>query len=148
MARLYSILLLAIMATGTAIASESEDRAKEIFNQYVSLSDKFDPAVADLYSDEAKIQNTRIYPDGETRVMTIEVKKYKALIRTAMPLAKARGDTNKYTEVNYLEKDSKVTITATRFSNLKKYSSPITLVVGAGTDGKWRILEERSQSKP
>ena len=148
MARLYTALLLAVMATCTAIASENEDRAKEIFNQYVSLSDKFDPAVADLYSDEAKIKNTRTYPNGETRVMTFEAKKYKALIRTAMPLAKARGDTNKYTEVTYLEKDSKVTITATRFSNLKKYSSPITLVVGADPEGKWRILEETSQSKP
>jgi hypothetical protein len=148
MARLYTALLLAVMATCTAIASENEDRAKEIFNRYVSLSDKFDPAVADLYSDEAKIKNTRTYPNGETRVITFEAKKYKALIRTAMPLAKARGDTNKYTEVTYLEKDSKVTITATRFSNLKKYSSPITLVVGADPEGKWRILEETSQSKP
>jgi hypothetical protein len=148
MARLYTALLIAVMATCTAIASENEDRAKEIFNQYVSLSDKFDPAVADLYSEEAKIKNTRTYPNGETRVMTFEAKKYKALIRTAMPLAKARGDTNKYTEVTYLEKDSKVTITATRFSNLKKYSSPITLVVGADPEGKWRILEETSQSKP
>lgn len=148
MTGLYTALLLAVMATCTAIASENEDRAKEIFNQYVSLSDKFDPAVADLYSDEAKIQNKRTYPNGEARVMTIEAKKYKALIRTAMPLAKARGDTNKYTDVSYLEKDSKVTITATRFSNLKKYSSPITLVVGADPEGKWRILEETSQSKP
>ena len=148
MARLYTALLLAVMATCTAIASENEDRAKEIFNRYVSLSDKFDPAVADLYSDEAKIKNTRTYPNGETRVITFEAKKYKALIRTAMPLAKARGDTNKYTEVTYLEKDSKVTITATRFSNLKKYSSPINLVVGADPEGKWRILEEASQSKP
>lgn len=148
MTRLYTALLLAVMATCTAIASENEDRAKEIFNQYVSLSDKFDPAVADLYSDEAKIQNKRTYPNGATRVMTFEAKKYKALIRTAMPLAKARGDTNKYTQVSYLEKDSKVTITATRFSNLKKYSSPITLVVGADPEGKWRILEETSQSKP
>ena len=80
--------------------------------------------------------------------MPFDAKKYKALIRIAMPLAKARSDTNKYTEVKYVEKDSKVTITATRFSNLKKYSSPFTLVVGADTDGKWRILEEITQSRP
>jgi hypothetical protein len=148
MSTLYTALLLAVMATCSAIASENEDRAKEIFNQYVSLSDKFDPAVADLYSDEAKIENTRTYPNGETRVTKFDAKKYKALIKAVMPLAKARGDTSKYTEVSYLEKDSKVTITATRFSNLKKYSSPITLVVGANPEGKWQILEETSQSKP
>ena len=148
MTQIYKLLFLAMLSTGTAIACENAERAKKIFNQYTSLAGKFDPAVADLYSNAAKIQNTRIYPDGRRRVMPFDAKKYKALIRIAMPLAKTRGDTNKYTEVKYVEKDSKVIITATRFSNLKKYSSPITLVLGADTDGKWRILEEITQSRP
>jgi hypothetical protein len=148
MTQIYTVLFLAMLATGTAIACENTKRAKKIFNQYVTLAGKFDPAVADLYSDAAKIKNTRIYPDGRRKVMSFDAKKYKALIRIAMPLAKARGDTNKYTEVKYIEKDSKVTITATRFSNLKKYSSPLTLVVGADNDGKWRTLEVISRSRP
>ena len=147
MTKIYVALFLYMLTAGAAIAGEKVKQAKKIFTQYVTLADKFDPAVTELYSNAAKIQNTRIYPDGRRRVMSLDGKKYKVLIRIGMPFSKARGDTNKYTEVNYVKKDSKVTITATRFSNLKKYSSPLTLVVGADTDGKWRILEEISQSR-
>ncbi len=148
MTKIHVVLFLSLLTAGTAIAGEKVKQAKKIFSQYVTLAEKFDPAVAELYSNTAKIQNTRIYPDGRRKVMSLDGKKYKVLIRIGMPLSKARGDTNKYTEVNYVKKDSKVTITATRYSNLKKYSSPLTLVVGADTDGKWRILQEISQSRP
>ena len=148
MTKIHIVLFLSLLTAGTAIAGEKVKQAKKIFSQYVTLAEKFDPTVAELYSNTAKIQNTRIYPDGRRKVMSLDGKKYKVLIRIGMPLSKARGDTNKYTEVNYVKKDSKVTITATRYSNLKKYSSPLTLVVGADTDGKWRILQEISQSRP
>jgi hypothetical protein len=65
-----------------------------------------------------------------------------------MPLAKLRGDTNTYSEVSYSEEGSKVRIRATRYSNLKKYSSPISLLVAHDDTGRLLIYEEISESRP
>jgi hypothetical protein len=46
--------------------------------------------VADLYADDAVIRNRRTYPTGEVREATVPAAQYKALIRQAIPLAKAR----------------------------------------------------------
>jgi len=73
---------------------------------------------------------------------------YKALIRQTLPLAKLRGDTNTYSEVSFSNEGSNVRIRATRFSNLKKYSSPISLLVAPDDTGRLLIYEELSESRP
>lgn len=113
----------------------------------MELERKFDPAVANLYSDDATIKNMRRFPDGTSRTMTLPAPKYKQLIKQSMPLAKERGDTNKYSDVAYKEEDGKVRVTATRYSDLKKYTSPLSLLI-AKKDDKWLIVEEISESRP
>ncbi|MEO6463591.1 MAG: hypothetical protein ABIP29_11000, partial [Candidatus Eisenbacteria bacterium] len=73
---------------------------------------------------------------------------YKALLRTAMPLAKAKDDRNRYTRVTYAAEGPNVRIKARRYSTLKKYSSPLSLLVGPGETGPWLIREEISESRP
>ena len=148
MRSLLTILTLILISVSDAVGASPEDEAKKLFERYVDSERTFDPAVSELYSDDAKIQNKRTYLDGSTRVSMMPAPKYKELIRATMPLAKARGDTNQYSEVKYVSEGQKVRITATRFSNLKKYSSPISLLVGPSPEGKWLIFEELSESKP
>jgi hypothetical protein len=124
------------------------EKAQKLFKRYTDFERTFDPAIGDLYSDDAIIRNKRTYPDGSTRVLTMPAPDYKQLIRQAMPMAKTRGDVNTYSDVKYVEEGKRVRITATRFSDLKKYSSPLSLLVGASADGKWLIYEELSESKP
>ena len=131
-----------------SLAADSTAKAKELFERYVALAHAFDTAAADLYSDDAKIQNTRTYPTGEKRTLTVPAPDYKKLIRGAMPLAKARGDTSTYSDIQYAPEGERVRITCTRFSELKKYSSPLSLLVGADKEGKWLIFEEISESRP
>ena len=124
------------------------DEARKLFERYVESERTFDAAVAELYADDAVIRNKRTYPDGTTRVSTMPAPQYKALIRQAMPLAKAREDTSTYSEVRYAEEGRRIRITATRYSNLKKYSSPLSLLVGPSPEGGWLIFEELSESRP
>jgi hypothetical protein len=144
--------VLAILITGffasPTFASDMIAKAKKVFSEYTTLAKKYDPNIADLYSDSANIENTRIYPDGNKRTLKFPPLEYKKLLRSVMPIAKARGDFSTYSEVKYTEGKSNVTITATRFSVLKKYSSPVKIVVGPDTDDTWRILEEISESQP
>jgi hypothetical protein len=101
-----------------------------------------------LYSDAAIIKNKRTYPGGQVRELSMPAPQYKELIRQAMPLAKARGDRNTYSECKYEEAAERVRIACQRYSELKKYTSPLVLVVGPAPGGDWLIFEELSESQP
>ena len=124
------------------------DSAHAIFDLYQRLYASFDPAVASLYSDAAVIRNTRRYPDGQVRILELDGSKYKALLIASIPAAKLRGDTSRLSSVTYTPEQSGVRINAIRHSDLKHYSSPVSILVGPDQDGNWCILEEISESRP
>jgi len=131
LAGMIMVGLLTVIVSGGSAAS-SVDEARQLFARYVALERAFDPAIAELYSDASVIRNKRRYPTGEVRELTIPASQYKDLIRASMPLAK----------------NGRVRVTATRFSNLKKYSSPVSLLVARSDTGRWLIYEELSESQP
>jgi hypothetical protein len=141
-------VVVGVMVAALAAAQSSTDAAKQLFAQYVALGHAYDPAVAELYADAALIKNQRAYPSGQVRELTLPAAQYKALLRHAMPAAKARGDRSTYSQVSYASEGERVRIQAARFSELKNYTSPISLLVGPSPDGKWLIYEERSESRP
>jgi hypothetical protein len=143
--------LLALALAATALSARGADplvHARTILASYIAKSQAFDASMADLYSDRALIENKRTYPTGEVRRLTLPATQYKAMIRQAMPLATARGDSNRFSAPQFSVQGANVRIDMTRYSELKKYASPLVLVVGPEGDGAWRILEERSESRP
>lgn len=144
---LTKFVFLTLLLTNPVLADEMSD-SKKLFAKYQSLERAFDPAAADLYCDTALIRNVRIYPGGKERTLELPAKKYKDLIRTAMPLARASGDYNTYSKISYSAEGKSVRIVATRYSVLKKYSSPISLLVGKCNNGQTGVLEEISESRP
>lgn len=153
--KLLAAAMVVLLATFTAVARAAQEdkgariaKAKELFERYVRLEQTFDSTAADLYSDEAVIRNKRTYPTGQIRELTMPAPKYKELIRAAMPLAKQRGDTNTYTDVTYTLEGNGVRIDADRYSDLKKYHSPISLLVKPSDSGVLLIYEEISESQP
>jgi hypothetical protein len=146
--KLVGVLVSVMFVANAWAQTSSTDAAKRLFEQYVALGHAYDPSVADLYADDALIKNKRTYPTGEVRDMTMPAANYKTLIRQAMPLAKTRGDRSTYADVRYTSEGERVRISAARFSELKNYTSPITLLVGPSPNGKWLIYEELSESRP
>ena len=144
--------IFTILVTVSITIAATEDsrifKAEKLFEQYVLLEHTFDSGAADLYSDNAVIRNKRRYPTGQVRELSLPAQKYKELVRSSMPIAKLRGDTNSYSEVNYFIEGEGVRINAVRFSELKKYSSPISLLVKPSQSGNWLIFEEISESQP
>ncbi|MBX3710866.1 MAG: hypothetical protein KF800_02745 [Lysobacter sp.] len=129
-------------------ASPQEANARALFEQFVQLGEAFDPALADLYADTAKISNRRVFPDGTSREMAMPAPSYKTLLRQVMPVAKEQNDVSRYSDVRYAVEGENVRIDATRHSVMKDYSAPHTLLVGPDTDGTWRVLEESGESRP
>jgi hypothetical protein len=146
--RLASVVCTAIALVAPALAADPMAEAKQLFATFVARVNAFDPAVADLYANDAKIENTRKYPDGTTQTVTVPAPKYKEMLRAAMPSAKQRSDTSDFLDVQYTKVGEHVRIATTRFSNAKLEAAPLTLVVGPGSDGTWMILEELSESRP
>ena len=122
--------------------------AEKLFEHYQTLERNFDSEVADLYCDGALIQNTRSYSDGRERVLNISTEAYQALIRSTMPLAKAKGDSSTYSKVSYVFEGENIRVSAVRYSILKKYYSPLSLLIGECRSGHTGLLEELSYSQP
>ncbi len=138
-------------ATGAPAAEargETRKQAEALFNRYVTLEHDFDPAIADLYADTARIESRRIMPSGPPEIRTIPAPRYKDQLRKVMPLAKRRRDLSFYTEVSYSAEGSFVRIRAKRYAEFKKFTSPMELLVGPGTNGQWQIFEELSEAHP
>lgn len=148
--KLTFVLIFTLMLCPGAFAASDEELirdAKIFWDKYDQLEREFDSAAADLYADDALIKNVRRYPNGTSREMVIDAPKYKGLIRAAMGLAKARGDTNQYSNFAYTVENGRVRIKVTRYSNLKKYESPLELLVGPDQNGQWLVFEELSESQ-
>jgi hypothetical protein len=140
--------LSALAAAQGAPGADARAKAEQLWNRYVALEAAFDPAVADLYADDAVIRNRRTYPTGEVREATVPAAQYKLLVRQAIPLAKARSDISRYSGCTYAADGPRVRIVCARFSVLKNYTAPISLLVGPGPAGTWLIFEELSESRP
>jgi hypothetical protein len=138
----------AALACGGAETEARVAKARSLFERYVALEHAFDPALADLYSDDALIKNKRSYPNGTLNEVTLPAPKYKELLRTMMPVAKLQSDTSTYSDVKYTIEGDAVRITADRFSDMKKYHSPLSLLVKRSAGGEWLIYEELSESRP
>ncbi len=144
----FAILISTLMfATGTR-ASDAVQQAQVFLAKYTDAYRAYDPAVADLYSDDALIQNTRTYPTGEVRKLSMPAPQYKALLRQTMTLAQQRGDRSQYMQASYTETGAAVRIQLTRYSELKRYTSPLVLVVAPDKNGQWLVREEISESIP
>jgi hypothetical protein len=141
-------LFLFLLAACSLMASDEIAAAQKLFQQFETLGKAFDPSLAGLYSDQARIQNARHNPTGQTRTMTLPAKQYKELLVAVLPTAKERGDVSSYSEVKYVKEGAGVRITATRYSHLKKYSSPFSMLVAPDASGRWQIIEELSESRP
>jgi hypothetical protein len=135
-------------ATAPATQAVVPEEAKRLFRRMEELGREFDPALADLYDDAAVIRNTRRYPNGQSRTMTIAAPRYKQMIRTLMPAAKARGDLSTYSDVTFTLAGDRIRIDAMRYSHLKEYSSPISWLVGPSEGGAWLVFQEISESRP
>ena len=145
------ILLVAISAGLIATATRANDSvqlAQAFLAKYIERYHAFDPAVADLYSDDAVVQNTRTYPSGEVRKLAMPAPQYKAILRQTMPIAKQRGDRSQYTEPKFKQEGAAVRIQLTRYSELKKHTSPMVLVVAPDKSGQWVVVEEHTESVP
>jgi hypothetical protein len=143
----FALCQTAAASKAAAPKGDSIAKAKAFFQRYVELEHAFDPAIADLYSDQAVIKNTQYMKDGKIFPRTIEVAKYKQTLRDYMKTkARQLGDISNYSNDTYTQEGNRVRIKVTRYSSIEKLASPVSLLVGPDATGRWLIYEELSES--
>jgi ketosteroid isomerase-like protein len=142
---LVAIVILSALCGAAAADPVAEGLA--FFREYERRSAQFDASLTELYADDALIRSRRV-TGSTTREMSFRGDQWKQMIKLAMPVAKMRGDTNSYSNVSARQSGGDVIVTAQRYSELKRYTSPLTLVLRKSREGAWRIVEERSETQP
>jgi len=66
----------ALVAAQGAPTADARAKAERLLERYIALEAAFDPAVADLYADDAVIRNRRTYPTGEVHEVTAPAAQY------------------------------------------------------------------------
>jgi exopolysaccharide biosynthesis protein len=148
MKSLTTSLLLLFLASATW-AETPIDKAKKFIEVYQERGNNFDPKLADLYADEAKIVNTTLRKDDRKDVIKYEGKNFKEQLRKGLPTTgKMLNDKNTFSDITYTEENGRVRVTATRFNQRKNCSSPHSFLIGPAKSGAWFIYEELREIKP
>lgn len=130
-------------------ATSTQD-AMTFFNRYVELGTSFDPAITELYADDAKIRIVRSYPGGAERVIELDGNQWKLTVAQVMHVAKAKNDLATYADISVSKENDHFRIDASRYSVRKCYTDSDYYMVVAQDAGKLKIVEEsfRSEAVP
>ncbi|MCP5371905.1 MAG: hypothetical protein H6907_09255 [Hyphomicrobiales bacterium] len=142
------LLALALLPAGARAGTPIQE-AVALFETMVRLEKAYDPALADLYADDARIEYVSVYPDGTRREIKMTGAELKAILRKMGPMAKALKSTARYADVRYgIEGRNLMGIRGLRVSPAKGTSDPFRMTVGLTGDGTWKILSEYGEARP
>ncbi len=146
--RTVAAVMLTVIATCSQAATTPAE-GRKFFDGYMQLNDAFDPAVADLYTDASKVKALRRYPGGMDRVIEIAGAQWRSLLVSSMPLAKAKGDLSRFTNIRAEAEGDRVRVTADRYSVLKCYTDKnYYMLVAKDPTGRLYVAEEYFENQP
>lgn len=129
------------------LADDVKD-VRNFFYNYISAANSYSDSVSGMYSPDAKIIRQVIKPDGSTANVTTDADTYIKQMRLSSIAAKAKGYTNKYTNIHVAKADNgNYKITALRQPSGENYKLKIYMIVKKQPDGNWLIVEELMQTK-
>jgi hypothetical protein len=124
-------------------------QARQFFEQLVDMERRYDPAVAELYADSARIAKHRRLADGSIQYGSMTGAEHKPMLRRWMPGAAEREAHNEYSDVRYKDLGNGfVQITMRQRQLPKDFRTDLELVVGPGPSGQWLIWEDISEAPP
>lgn len=141
MKSLFFILGLLSLPFG-AIAATEEDYLR-FFNDFQARAAAFDVSFVEHYTDEATIRTVRKMNDGSEKTLSLPGKRWKALIRDSIDIARQRDDRSDFSEVKVELNEQGATIRAQRYSRVKCYQdTAYYMVVSPAADGQLQVVEE------
>ncbi|MBC8285507.1 MAG: hypothetical protein H8E32_16970 [Nitrospinae bacterium] len=138
----FTTLIFLIVLPFTAHASTAKEYL-DFFKKYELMGNSYDLAIAELYSDKAKVEVLSVLPDGVESITRMNGKKVKEMIPRQMDLVKQAESQNDYSNISVEIDGNKATVRATRYSSFKCYKdNKYYMVIETQTDGTMLIVEE------
>ena len=130
--------MLAVVAPA-ALAESPED----FFYRYTELAASFDPAVAKLYDNSAKVRVFRIEAHKPQASLDLAGWQWKRHLAKAMPVARADGDISEYRNIEVSRVARGYKIKADRYSTLTCHTDrAYYMVISPNGRGSYAIAEE------
>lgn len=143
---ILSVFTLCLISL-SAFADDKQD-ALNFFNSYVKGANTYSPAIADMYSPNAKIIRQVIKPDGTTQDVNTNTSTYITQMKLGQAGAKLRHYTNTYSNVVVTPiGGGKYKVSSLRQPSGESYKLKTYMIVQKQPNGKWLIVEEMMQTK-
>lgn len=136
-----ALILFLFFISPAAYAGKAED-VREFFAAFVERANAFDAGIADFYSPNAKVITLR---DGTER-LELSGAQWKQLLVRVMPIAKERGDTSAFKNVNVSAHGNGFRVTAIRTSAVKCVTDPNYHLDVVQVDNRWVVVEEYTET--
>jgi len=145
---LKKTLFILLCFTASAVVQADEQTSyKQFFEEYQRLVTEFDASLSTLYANDAKIMGVRKQADDEEASMTIDGKRWKAIIQASMERAKNVGDRSDYSDIVIDVDGDSAKISATRYSQLRCFTDTrFYMVVSRNEEGELAIVEQLTES--
>lgn len=141
------LLTLFILFLGLGVFAADKDEALNFFNNFVSSSNNYSPALLNMYSDDAKIIRQVVKPDGKLVNAYFSIDDYKKQMKISAKIAKIKNYKNFYSDINVTKVSNGYKIEAKRKPSGETYKLKAAMVVQKQPNGKWLIIEELMQTK-
>jgi hypothetical protein len=127
-----------------ADAADKDDiaAAKKLFERYKSYERAYDPAMAELYSEDARLDLTAIHQSGAVGHAAVSGDGVKRSIIKSLKIAKVKGEEMTYKDVSYEKEGDGIRIAGTISFKKKKFTMPWSILVEPDEKGAWLIMEE------
>lgn len=149
MKKLLSILMVFTMFISAGLKALADDaqEALKFFNSYVAAANSYSPAVATMYSPNAKIIRQVVKPNGELVNVNTDTATYIKQMKIGQAGAKLRGYKNNYTNVSVTSLgNGAYKVSSLRQPTGENYKLKTYMIVKK-QNGSWKITEEMMQTK-
>ena len=136
-------LVLLIVMAGCGLPTTELDRVQALFTRYQELQTTYDPALADLYHDDASVTTvleSDVEPD-ETHTLT--GRELKAKIGDIVAEAQSSGDRFTYPDATIKKVNADYKIFGQRRNEANPAFERYLIIVSQDSSGAWKIKEER-----
>lgn len=140
------ILTVMVMMLGMVAFAGEKDDALTFFQNFVSASNSYSPAILNMYSENARIIRQVVKPNGQLVNAYFSSNDYKKQMKISEKVAKLRHYKNYYSNINVTKVSNGYRIDAMRKPSLSSYKLKTSMVVQKH-NGKWLIVEEMMQTK-
>lgn len=142
-----TLTFIAAIFAGCATTSSSKDDPRtasvvSFLSEYQSLTNAYDPAVLNLYSDNAVLRGVQVLESGAEQPIQISIAQYAAVFESAIEVERALGVQIKFSNLKVSFDNEHAVVTADRYTSSRCFNDTDYRVILTPDGDTWQIIDE------